>query len=126
MIDTLIENAMVITVDAQRRVLWRGAIAINDGDIVEVGPSDTIAVKYEAKTVIDGTDMIAMPGMINCHMHLPQVIMRGVSDNVPAMPKLKNYIWPIQGHYDEQDALASAKLGLLEMIKSGETAFLST
>ena len=126
MIDMLLENAMVITVDGERRVFLDGAIAINDGEILDVGPSDALRLKYKAATILDGTDMIAMPGMINCHMHLPQMLMRGINDDVEVMEKLKRYIWPIQGHYDEQDALISARLGLLEMIKSGTTAFLST
>lgn len=126
MIDTLIKNAMVITVDSQRRVFMDGAIAIHDGDILEVGPSGPVCARYEAAQVIDAAGMIAMPGMVNCHFHLPQVLMRGINDNTDAMHKLKYYIWPVQGHYDEQDALVSTRLGLLEMIKSGTTAFLST
>ncbi len=126
MIDILIRNAMVITVDRKRRVFVDGALAIDRGQIVEVGSSATVAQKYGAQTIIDATGMIVMPGLINCHMHLPQVIMRGVNDNIEVMDKLKNYIWPIQGHFDEADALISAKLGLLEMIKSGTTAFLGT
>jgi 5-methylthioadenosine/S-adenosylhomocysteine deaminase len=126
MIDLLIINANVITVDKKRRVLLHGAIAINDRKIIEVGPAATISSKYQAHNVIDASGMIAMPGMINCHMHLPQVMMRGINDNVEVMDKLKNYIWPIQGNYDEEDTLVSTKLGLLEMIKSGTTAFLST
>jgi cytosine/adenosine deaminase-related metal-dependent hydrolase len=126
MIDTLIKNAMVITVDLQRRVFMNGAIVIHDGNILEVGPSDPVSARYEAAQVIDAAGMIAMPGMVNCHFHLPQVLMRGINDNTDAMHKLKYYIWPVQGHYDEQDALVSTRLGLLEMIKAGTTAFLST
>jgi 5-methylthioadenosine/S-adenosylhomocysteine deaminase len=126
MIDILIKDASVITVDAKRRVFLNGAIAIHDRKILEVGPSEALSAKYRADVEIDGSDMIAMPGMINCHMHLPQVMMRGINDNVEVMDKLKKYIWPIQGNYDAQDALVSAKLGLLEMIKSGTTSFLST
>ncbi len=126
MIDTLIKNAMVITVDEKRHVFMNGAVAIHAGTILEVGPTDQIGDKYEATQVIDATHMIAMPGMVNCHFHLPQVLMRGINDNSDAMHKLKYYIWPVQGHYDEQDALISTRLGLLEMIKSGTTAFLST
>ncbi|MFO7662715.1 MAG: amidohydrolase [Chloroflexota bacterium] len=126
MIDTLISGAMVVTVDAQRRVFVDGAIAIDKGTIVEVGASVALANRYEAANTIDGRGMIAMPGMINCHMHLAQVIMRGINDNVEVMEKLSRYIWPIQGHFDEADALASTHLALLEMIKSGTTAFIST
>ena len=126
MIDLLITNASVITVDPQRRVFRQGAIAVDGSKILEVGPAEALAERYPARTVIDGRGMIAMPGLINCHMHLPQVMMRGVNDNAEVMDKLKNWIWPIQGNYDEQDALVSARLGLLEMIQSGTTAFLST
>ena len=126
MIDLLITNANIITVDKRRRVFCNGAIAITGNKIIEVGPTEVINTKYNAQININATGMIAMPGMINCHMHLPQVLMRGINDNVEVMNKLKNYIWPIQGNYDAEDALVSAKLGFLEMIKSGTTAFLST
>jgi 5-methylthioadenosine/S-adenosylhomocysteine deaminase len=127
MIKTLIKDCIVITVDEQRHVFWHGAIAINDGKILEAGPSEALESKYKAEEVIDGRGFIAMPGLTNLHFHLPQVLMRGVYDDVDgAMIKLKNYTWPIQGHYDEFDALTSTKLGVLEMLKSGTTAFLST
>jgi cytosine/adenosine deaminase-related metal-dependent hydrolase len=80
-----------------------------------------------ADKVIDAAHKIVMPGLVNTHMHLPQVMMRNVYDDVSdAMTKLKYYTWPIQGCYDEDDALFSAQLGVLEMIKSGTTAFIST
>jgi len=126
MIDILIKNAMVITVDARRRVFGDGAVAIQGQKILEVGPSAALEARYQAEKVIDASFKIAMPGMVNCHMHLPQVMMRGVNDSVEVMDKLKNYIWPIQGNYDEDDALISARLGVLEMIKAGTTAFIST
>jgi 5-methylthioadenosine/S-adenosylhomocysteine deaminase len=126
MIDYLIHDAIVITVDAQRRVFLKGAVAIQGNEIVDVGASEALIENYPARTMIDGAGRIVMPGLVNCHMHLPQVLMRGINDNVGAMDKLKSYIWPIQGNYDEADALISARLGLLEMIKSGTTSFLST
>lgn len=125
MIDLLITGAAVVTVDPQRRVFADGFIAVDRGRILEVGPAAE-AGRYQAGRTIDARGMIAMPGMINCHMHLAQVIMRGVNDDVEVMDKLIRYIWPIQGHFDEQDALVSTRLALLEMIKSGTTAFIST
>lgn len=126
MIDLLICNALVITVDAQRRVLREGAIAIEGNKILEVGKTEELLNKYTARRVLNVPHFIAMPGLINCHMHLPQVLMRGVNDNVTVMDKLKYYIWPIQGNYDEEDAYLSTQLGLIEMIKAGTTAFLGT
>ncbi|GAP14509.1 cytosine deaminase [Longilinea arvoryzae] len=126
MIDILIKNCMLITVNSKREVYHDGAIAIDQGKIVDIGSTADVAPKYEARTVIDAKGFVVMPGLINAHMHLPQVMMRGLYDNIEAMDKLKNYTWPIQGCYTEEDALVSAKLGLLEMIKSGTTAFIST
>lgn len=126
MIDTLITGATLVTVDAERRVFRDGAIAIDQGEIVAVGPSAALNGRYPARQIVDGRNMIAMPGLINCHMHLAQVIMRGVNDDVAVMDKLIRYIWPIQGHFDAEDALTSTRLALLEMIKAGTTAFIST
>ncbi|HEX2980694.1 MAG TPA: amidohydrolase [Anaerolineaceae bacterium] len=126
MIDILIKNSMVITVNPSREVYRDGAVAIDRGLIMDVGSTEEIAPKYTARTVIDGKGFVVMPGLINTHMHLPQVLMRGLYDNIEAMDKLKNYTWPIQGCYDEKDALISARLGMLEMIKSGTTSFIST
>ncbi len=126
MIDLLICGAKVITVDHQRRVFDDGAIAIEGKKIIEVGKTTDLNEKYSARRVLDAKNLIAMPGLINCHMHLPQVMMRGINDNVEVMDKLKNYIWPIQGNYDDEDAYISTQLGLLEMVKSATTAFLGT
>jgi len=126
MMDILITGAQIITLDPQRRIFSRGTVAIQGQEIAAVGPMEEMARKYSARQVIDASGKIIIPGLINCHMHLPQVLMRGVSDNVDVMGILTDYIWPIQGNYSQEDALLSARLGLLEMIKSGTTAFLST
>ncbi len=126
-IDILIKNAMVITVDENRRVFQNGAVAIDKGKIIDVGKTEEITPIYEANKVFDRPRTIVMPGLINTHMHLPQVMMRGLYDDVSdAMTKLKYYTWPIQGCYTADDAMVSAQLGILEMIKSGTTGFIST
>jgi 5-methylthioadenosine/S-adenosylhomocysteine deaminase len=126
MIDLLVRNTHIVTMDPSRHVYAKGAIAIHDGKILAVGRDEDISPQYEAQEELDGRDHIAMPGLINTHFHLPQVMMRGIYDSIAPLDKLKNYTWPIQGCYSKDDALTSAQLGLLEMIKSGTTAFLST
>ena len=122
-----IKNAVVITVDAKRQIFMNGYVLIENGLTSEVGSMNSLIVEPKASKVIDANGRIVMPGLFNTHMHLPQVMMRNVYDNVSdAMTKLKYYTWPIQGCYDENDALISAQLGVLEMIKSGTTAFIST
>lgn len=127
MIDILIHDVAIITVDKKRHVFEKGSIAIHGGKIIDVGKAEDLSGKYEALQTFSGPNLIAMPGLVNTHMHLPQVMMRGIYDDVSdAMTKLKYYTWPIQGCYTASDAMISAELGVLEMIKSGTTSFIST
>lgn len=72
----LLKNATVITMDASRRVLKGGAVAVDAGHIVEVGDSAALAAKYAAyETVIDCGGDIVVPGLINCHSHAGHAVM---------------------------------------------------
>ena len=51
-------------------VISSGAVAIQDGKIIEVGKSEVIEKKYTADTVIDARGKIVLPGFIDAHTHL--------------------------------------------------------
>ena len=65
--DTLISNVTVVTMNPKMDVLFGAYIGIEDGKIVSIEKS---APKDAHKTIIDGTGMVAIPGLINCHTHL--------------------------------------------------------
>lgn len=70
MTDILITNVTAITMDKNRRVLTNAAIAIEGEKIVAIGPRAEVEVAYgDAKTHLDGTRMVAMPGLIDAHAH---------------------------------------------------------
>ncbi len=69
MTDILITNATIVTMDPERRVIENGAIAIAGDRIAEIGATDELAARHDAARVIDGRDMVAMPGLIDCHAH---------------------------------------------------------
>ena len=69
MADILITNGVVITMDPDRRVLERGAVAIEGSRIVAVGDSDTLTRTHPAPRVIDATKKAVMPGLIDGHAH---------------------------------------------------------
>jgi cytosine/adenosine deaminase-related metal-dependent hydrolase len=116
----------VITMDTDRRIIEDGAVVVEDDRIAEIGPREKVLSRYSDCEILGGDHRLVMPGLINGHIHLPQFMMRGVNDEVGCLTLLTEYIWPIQGCYDEEDALISTRLGLLEMLKSGTTCFLST
>ena len=69
MTDILITNATIVTMDRDRRVIDGGSIAIAGDRIAEIGATDELVARHDAARVIDVRDMVAMPGLIDCHGH---------------------------------------------------------
>ncbi|MEM4769724.1 MAG: amidohydrolase [Desulfurococcaceae archaeon] len=128
MADIYVRGGWVLTLDPRRRIIRNGAVAISDGVIVDVGKRDELDARYRyySDIVINAEKDIVMPGLINTHVHLVQGLLRHCADYLPLISWLKNRVWPLQGNYKPEEALASAKLVLLEMIKTGTTTFLET
>jgi len=77
----------------------------------------------EADMIIDGTNMVALPGLINAHTHAAMTLFRGMADDIPLDTWLNNTIWPAEEKLTPEDVYWGVKLSLIEMIKSGTTAF---
>ncbi len=69
MIDLLVANGTVITLDEDRRVIENGAVAIAGDRIVDVGPFETIAGRHDAVRTIDARGKAVIPGLIDVHAH---------------------------------------------------------
>ncbi len=69
MADIIITNGIVVTMDPQRRVIENGAVAIEKDRIVAVGTTDEVLAAHKAKTIIDASRKIVMPGLIDGHAH---------------------------------------------------------
>src|SRR5271169_5255785 len=93
-VDLLVTNGTVVTMDAQRRVIERGAVAARGGSIVAVGKSAEIESQYEAPKTIDAHGGIIMPGLINGHAHAGMSFFRGVADDLSLDEWLNKYIFP--------------------------------
>ena len=78
MVDLLISGGNIITVDPVRRVLEDGAIAVDKGHILDVGPTKEIASKYKADRVIDASRKIAMPGLFDGHSHAGHGLLKSL------------------------------------------------
>ncbi len=86
MIDILLKNGeYVITMDQERRIIEDGSVAIDKGEILEVGKTDDLTEKYQAKTVIDAKDKVIMPGIIDGHAHPAQYLSKGIADDVAGL-----------------------------------------
>ncbi len=87
--------------------------------IVAIGKDDY----PEADTIIDGTNLVALPGLVNAHTHAFMTLFRGMGDDLPLDEWLNNRIWPAEAKLTAEDVYWGVKLSLVEMIKSGTTAF---
>lgn len=106
----------IVTQDDQRRVLRGGSILIKDGIIEEVGDIEEVADE-----VIDGRGMVAIPGLINTHSHIPMTLLRGIADDMDLFPWLQEKIWPMESNLKPYHIVAGTKLGALEALRTGTT-----
>lgn len=97
-----------------------GAIAIRNGKIIFIGKSAS-AKGLRAEMEINAEGKAALPGLINCHTHIPMTLFRGLAEDKPLDVWLKETIWPLEAKLKPEDIYAGALLGCLEMIKSGTT-----
>ena len=78
MVDVLITGGTIITMDPLRRILEDGAIAVEKGRILDVGPAVEIAGKYSADRVIDASRKIVMPGLFDGHSHAGHGLLKSL------------------------------------------------
>ena len=79
---TIIENALIVTVNDENEVIEDGTLVIEDRWINYVGPASQ-APPGPFDRIIDGKRMIAIPGLINAHCHSPANIHRGLLPSRP-------------------------------------------
>ena len=123
-VSLVINNAIVFTVDGNRRILNPGAVAINGTDIVAVDTPSAIASRYRAAQTIDATGKVVMPGLINTHTHAAMVMFRGLGNDLALMDWLQKYIFPAEAKTVSPEFVRiGTRLAALEMIQSGTTTF---
>ncbi|WP_135824732.1 amidohydrolase [Halorussus ruber] len=90
------------------------------GDIVAVGDPEEIP---EGDETLDAEGGLVMPGLVNAHTHVAMTLLRGYADDKQLDAWLQEDIWPVEAEFTAEDVRAGTELGLLEMIRSGTTAF---
>jgi 5-methylthioadenosine/S-adenosylhomocysteine deaminase len=72
---------------------------------------------------LDAAGSLVIPGLVNAHTHAAMTLLRGYADDKPLDAWLREDIWPAEAELTADDIEAGAALGMLEMIRSGTTAF---
>ena len=116
--DTLISNVTVVTMNEKTDVLFGAYLGIEAGKIAYIGKT---APAEQPKTIIDGTGMVAIPGLINCHTHLSTALLRNYLDDSAKAEALQQLLTR-QSKIDERSGKAATRLALAECLRFGITS----
>jgi 5-methylthioadenosine/S-adenosylhomocysteine deaminase len=123
MSDILIENGLILTINREQEIIDRGYLLI-DGDSISTiaagNPPEEVRAK--AKEILDASDALVMPGMVNAHIHFGDAFIRGMDDNRPLLGWLEEAAFPIYRHLTAADARIAALMGAVENVRGGATA----
>lgn len=120
--DLVISGGTVVTCDAEHAIVT-GDVLVREGRIVALGPRAAREARRPAR-VLDAAGCAVIPGFVQAHIHLCQVLFRGMADDLPLLDWLSQRIWPFEAAHDPKSLRASADLGLLEIMRAGTTTIL--
>lgn len=122
----LIGNGTVITFDENSRVISGGGVVIEGREIVAVGDTKELRIKYPNADYKNVQGKIIMPGMINTHMHFYSTFARGMDIKTDSPPQnfveiLEKLWWRLDKGLNEEDIYYSAIYPLMDCVKKGVT-----
>jgi 5-methylthioadenosine/S-adenosylhomocysteine deaminase len=123
-VDLVVTGGVVLTADANWNIYDPGAVAVDGGAIVGLGPREEIEKAYRGRERIDANGKLVMPGLLNAHTHAPMTLFRGIADDLPLETWLYKYIWPAETKLLSPDFVRlGTQLAAAEMIRSGTVLF---
>lgn len=123
--DLLIKGALLVTMDAQRRIIKDGAIGVTGERIAWIGKASETAA-FEAQEIIDARRFAATPGLVNGHVHITgEPITRGfIPDNTGFSENVWGWLVPLYNAQTPEDERVSATFAALDMLRNGVTSFI--
>lgn len=120
--DLLVEAGWVVPVEPHGVILRDHAVAVAGGRIVALLPVAEARARFRAREVVGRPDAVLLPGLVNAHTHNPMTLMRGLADDLPLMPWLREHIWPVEAAVLAPDYVADGiELAVAEMVRGGTT-----
>ncbi len=117
-------QAMILPMTGPEDFYHQGEIAIDGDRIVAVGQRGCAPSDFIPERVIELSNHVVMPGLINTHTHAAMTMLRGYADDMPLMPWLEEKVWPFEAKMTAEDIYWGSALALCEMIRSGTTTML--
>lgn len=114
---TLIRGGCVVSLDPGVGEIPRGDVLIENGKILEVGPS----LEVDGADIIDATDTIVLPGFVDTHRHIWQASMRSITADWSLMDYFRGIRMRAAPVFRAEDMYAAQLAGALEALDAGVT-----
>lgn len=118
---TLITNGIFISNNEVKSSI-KGCMVIEGSQITYIG-EEIPEPRENYDEVIDGTNKLYMPGLVNTHGHAAMSLLRGYGDDLALQIWLEEKMWPMEAKFSAQDVKWGTLLTILEMVKGGTTTF---
>ena len=121
----IIRGAQVLALDDADHHWPQADIVIENGRIAAIGPDAArawVATSAPPARTIDGTGLLAIPGLINAHFHSPGNLMKGSLPGYPLEIFMLHEVPPLAAEGDAARlAYVRTMIGALEMLRRGIT-----
>ncbi|MEA2115371.1 MAG: amidohydrolase [Thermodesulfobacteriota bacterium] len=119
--DILITDICLLGKRAEQSIIENCCLAISGDSITHIGPAADLS-DVKARTIVNGHNQLAMPGLINTHCHGAMTLFRGLADDMELAQWLNEHIFPAEAANVNPDMVYwCTKLAAAEMILSGTT-----
>jgi 5-methylthioadenosine/S-adenosylhomocysteine deaminase len=122
-VDLLVSGGDVVTMNARREVLTGGTVAIGGNRIAAIGSSRELRAAFPDAEVLDATDCVVTPGLVNAHEHLTgdPLARSCIPDLLPPGASIFEWSVPLHAAHTGDDDELSALLASAEALRYGVT-----
>lgn len=120
----IIKPRWLVTMDEGPHVREQHAILVDAGKIKAIVPKSDIPDWAVDWPVVDCSQHVVMPGLINLHTHSSMSLLKGYADDYALMPWLNEHIWPAEKRWVSPAFVQDGSLlACAEMLAGGITTF---
>lgn len=119
--EILLQNALCL-LPTKPFSFARKDVAISKNKIAKISPPNSLPPSKFDET-IDCSNRLAMPGLVNAHVHSATTLLRGIGDDLQLHDWLSQAVWPREKKMGTKEVYAGAQLAIVEMLLSGTVNF---
>ena len=121
--DLLVLGGRLVTQDAGRRVLDGYGVAVTQGLITEIAPSPELKARWLHAPVLDASDGVVIPGLIDAHQHLTgdPLVRSLIPDDITSDQAIFDWATPLHAVLTADEDELGATLTAVECLRYGTT-----